>query len=343
MESLDQRLVSSWFHGHSSVPPTYVQPLESRPGCRFMSPSCMSIPVIDLGDRHNDRADTIKHILKASEQYGFFQVINHRVSKDLVEETLNVFKEFHAMPPKEKVNECSKDPIGRCKMYTSSENYEKDAIKYWKDSLTHPCPPSGEYMQYWPDKPTKYREVVGKYTQEMRKLGHEILELLSEGLGLDPSYFHGKLSKNPQVLQHHYPPCPEPSLTLGIAKHRDTSIITILLQEQDVQGLQVLKDGEWLRVDPIPNAFVVNIGLLLQVISNGRLVGAEHRVVTNSTMARTSVAYFIYPSLKTIIEPAQCLLNNGTTLPMYKSMPFGEFRTSFLAKFPKFEEELRFK
>lgn len=83
MESLDQRLVSSWFHGHSSVPPTYVQPLESRPGCRFMSPSCMSIPVIDLGDRHNDRADTIKHILKASEQYGFFQVNFFSKAKDL--------------------------------------------------------------------------------------------------------------------------------------------------------------------------------------------------------------------------------------------------------------------
>lgn len=85
-------------------------------------------------------------------------MVNHGVSKDLMDEALNIFKEFHAMAPKEKVNECSKDPNGiNCKLYTSSENYRKDAIQYWKDTLTHPCPPSGEYMEYWPQKPPKYR------------------------------------------------------------------------------------------------------------------------------------------------------------------------------------------
>ncbi|XP_057447754.1 hyoscyamine 6-dioxygenase-like isoform X2 [Lotus japonicus] len=340
MESLDQRLVSTWSHDHSSVPLSYVQPLESRPGSKVTNHnSCKTIPVIDLGG-HNDRAHTTKQILKASEDYGFFQVINHRVSKDLMDEALNIFKEFHAMPPKEKVNECSKDPNGRCKLYTSSENYKIDAVQYWKDTLSHPCPSSGDHMKYWPEKPTKYREVVGKYTQELRKLALEILELFCEGLGLNPRYFCGGLSGSPHVLVHHYPPCPEPSLTLGLAKHRDPTVITILLQDQLVQGLQVLKDGEWLGVEPLPNAFVVNIGLLLQIISNGRLVGAEHRVVTNLTTARTSVAYFIYPSMESIIEPAQCLMNE-TTLPVYKSMTFGEFRRQFFEKGPKIEEELQ--
>lgn len=85
------------------------------------------------------------------------QVINHGVSEDLMEEVLNIFKEFHAMSPKEKIKECTKDPNGKCKLYTSSENYRKDAIHYWKDTLTHPCPPSGESIEYWPQKPIKYR------------------------------------------------------------------------------------------------------------------------------------------------------------------------------------------
>ncbi|KAJ1413951.1 Oxoglutarate/iron-dependent dioxygenase [Sesbania bispinosa] len=262
MENLDQMLVSTWFNVHSSVPLSYVQPPESRPG-KVISPSGKTIPVIDLGG--HDHAHIKKYILKASEEYGFFQVINHGVSKDLMDEVMNMFKEFHAMPPKEKVNEFSRDPNGRCKLYTSGENYKKDAIRYWKDTLTHPCPPSGEYMKYWPQKPSKYREVVGKYTQELRKLGLEILELLCEGLGLNSEYFNGGLSENPSILAHHYPPCPDPSLTLGLAKHRDPTIITILLQDEDVEGLQVLKDGEWIGVKPIPNAFVINIGLLLQV------------------------------------------------------------------------------
>lgn len=100
----------------------------------------------------------------------------------------------------------------------------------------------------------------------MHKLALEILELFCEGMGLNKGYFIGGLSENPAILVHHYPPCPDPSLTLGLAKHRDPTIITILLQDQEVQGLQVLKDGEWIPVKPIPNAFVVNIGLLLQVI-----------------------------------------------------------------------------
>ncbi|XP_050907534.1 hyoscyamine 6-dioxygenase [Lathyrus oleraceus] len=337
METMDQRLVSTWSNVNSSVPLSFVQPPECRPG-KVTNPSTKTIPLIDLGG--HDHAHTISQVLKASQEYGFFQVINHGVSKDLVDEALNIFKEFHGMPAKEKVNECSKDPNGiNCKIYASSENYKIDAIQYWKDTLTHPCPPSGEFMEFWPQKPPKYREIVGKYTQELNKLGHEILEMLCEGLGLKPGYFIGELSENPIVLAHHYPPCPDPSLTLGLAKHRDPTLITLLLQDQEVHGLQVLKDDQWIPVEPIPNAFVVNIGLILQIITNGRLVGAEHRVVTNSRSARTSVAYFIYPSFSRMIEPAQELVDEITP-PIYKSMSFGEFRKNFYEKGPKIEQVL---
>jgi isopenicillin N synthase-like dioxygenase len=101
----------------------------------------------------------------------------------------------------------------------------------------------------------------------MRVLGLKILELLCEGLGLDPKYCSSGFNENPLLLCHHYPPCPEPHLTLGSPKHRDPSFVTILYQENHINALQVLKDGKWIVVEPIPYAFVVNIGLLLQVIS----------------------------------------------------------------------------
>lgn len=101
----------------------------------------------------------------------------------------------------------------------------------------------------------------------MRALGLKILELICEGLGLDPKYCSGGLSESPLLLGHHYPPCPQPSLTLGTPKHRDPNLVTILFQENDINALQVFKDGEWIVVEPIPYAFVVNIGLLLQVFS----------------------------------------------------------------------------
>ncbi|KAJ1435378.1 Oxoglutarate/iron-dependent dioxygenase [Sesbania bispinosa] len=141
------------------------------------------------------------------------------------------------------------------------------------------------------------------------------------------------------LLGHHYPPCPEPSLTLGAPKHRDPNLNTILLQEKDINALQVFKDGEWIVVEPIPYAFVVNIGLLLQIISNGRLIGAEHRVVTNLGIARTTVAYFIRPTNKTIIEPAKPLISYGAR-PIYRSTTFDEFLRIFISKGPDIEPEL---
>lgn len=66
------------------------------------------------------------------------------------------------------------------------------------------------------------------------------------------------------LLINHYPPCPDPSLTLGLARHRDPGVVSIVLQG-DVHGLQVFKDEEWIGVEPIPHAFVVNIGYVLQV------------------------------------------------------------------------------
>ncbi|XP_061344236.1 protein DOWNY MILDEW RESISTANCE 6-like [Gastrolobium bilobum] len=335
---MDHMLLSNWFHLHSSVPSSYVQPPESRPGMVVVA-SGKTIPVVDLGEQ--DRAETMRHILRASEEYGFFQVINHGISKMLMEDTLNIFKEFHTMPAEEKISESSNDPNGSCRLYTSREINNKDCIQFWRDTLRHCCPPSGEFMEFWPQKPARYREVVEKYTQELRTLGLKILELLCEGLGLDPEYCSGGLSESPLLLAHHYPPCPEPSLTLGAPKHRDPNLVTILLQEKDINALQVFKDGEWIAVEPIPYAFVVNIGLLLQIISNGRLIGAEHRVVTNSGTSRTTVAYFIRPTNEKIIEPAMPLTSLGAR-PIYKSITLEEFLRIFMSKGPDIEPELLF-
>ncbi|KAK7394372.1 hypothetical protein VNO78_14898 [Psophocarpus tetragonolobus] len=327
-------LVSSWFHLHSSVPFSYVQLPEARPG---IVASGKNIPVVDLG--LHDPSQTLKQILNASQEYGFFQVINHGVPKELMDDTLNIFKEFHAMPAEEKIRESSRDPNGSCRLYSSREVNNKDIVQFWRDTLRHFCPPSGEFIQFLPQKPAKYRELFVKYTQEMRTLGLKILELLCEGLGLDPKYCCGGLSDSPSLLGHHYPPCPEPSLTLGAPKHRDPTLVTILLQEKDINALQIFKDGEWIVVEPIPYAFVVNIGLMLQIISNGRFIGAEHRVVTNSGIARTTVAYFIRPTNEQIIEPAKPLISSGVR-HKYKSITYEEFLRNFMSKGSDFEPEL---
>nr|XP_023906394.1 hyoscyamine 6-dioxygenase-like isoform X2 [Quercus suber] len=289
---MDQKPPSSW-PDVSYVPESYVHPLEKRPGKLFFD-TCKTIPVVDLEGYH-DRTHVVQDVLKATKEFGFFQVINHGVSKKLMDDTMAVFKEFHAMRPEDKASECSKDPNRSCKFYTSSENFSKEEFHYWRDALTHPCHSLEEYMQFWPRKPIRYR---------------------------------GGLGGDPVLLVNHYPPCPDPSLTLGLAKHRDPSLITILFQEQN--GLQVCKNDEWILVEPVPHAFVINVGYVLQIISNGELKGAEHRAVTNSSVPRTSAAFFIYPSKDDLIEPAKAL-TNADNPPLYGSMQFKEFQRNYLS------------
>ncbi|KAJ1406510.1 Oxoglutarate/iron-dependent dioxygenase [Sesbania bispinosa] len=341
---MDRKLVSSWCNLHSSVPSSYVQPPERRPGNAVLATDKTN-PVIDLEGL--DRADIIRNIIKSSEEYGFFQIINHGVPKELVDNTLSIFKEFHAMPLDEKVKESSKDPNGRCKLYTSTGGKGEDVAKYWKDSFEHPCPPSGKFMEYWPEKPVGYRHTLSIVLGICREIytrtentRTQNLGLISEGLGLNPNYFYGELSENPVVISHHYPPCPEPSLTLGASRHKDPNILTLLYQEAEITALQVFKDGAWIPVEPIPNAFVVNMGFMLQIISNGRLIGAEHRVITNSSTGRHTIAYFINPTKDALIEPVKSLLS-ATSPPIYPSMTFGQLLENFVNKGPAFEAELQ--
>lgn len=105
---------------------------------------------------------------------------------------------------------------------------------------------------------------MGRYVVEVRKMGFKILDMIGEGLGLTEGYFAG-VSQEQSMAINHYPPCPDPSLAMGIGGHTDPNLITFL--QQDQYGLQIQKDGKWMGIDPIPNAFVVNLGYLLKVFN----------------------------------------------------------------------------
>ncbi|KAK4492480.1 hypothetical protein RD792_003289 [Penstemon davidsonii] len=163
---------------------------------------------------------------------------------------------------------------------------------------------------------------MGAYTEEIRKLSLRILELISEGLGLEKGYLGG-ISQVQFMTAGNYPACPDPTLTLGLLNHLDHSLVTILFQG-NVEGLQVLKDGKWIGVEAIPNAFVVNIGTQLEIISNGILKSARHRVVTNPYEARTTIANFINPFPDCIIEPSNHLVNEYNP-PRFQPQTFKDF------------------
>ena len=104
------------------------------------------------------------------------------------------------------------------------------------------------------------------YALEMKNLAMKLLELMAKALKMEicemrEVFEEGMMS----TRMNYYPPCPQPELVIGLNNHSDASAITILLQVNEMEGLQIRKDGRWVPVKPLPNAFVVNIGDVMEV------------------------------------------------------------------------------
>ncbi|XP_024968711.1 hyoscyamine 6-dioxygenase-like [Cynara cardunculus var. scolymus] len=320
-----ENLISSWCTTVKSLPLQYVFPEDKRPGDQIV-PNFDNCPVIDLEKAvSGDRNAVIQQVLQASQDCGLFQVINHGISEDLIKDAMEIVKEFFNMPNEDKASLYSLDPQKSCRLYTSSFDYVGETVHRWRDVLKHICDPVEGWVDSWPQKPSKYREVVGKYSIEVRNLSFRILEMIHEGLELGPGYFGDDLTGAQNLLLNHYPPCPEPSLALGISKHSDPNVITILYQE-NIGGLQVMKDGQWVGIEPIPNALVVMIGHLLKVVSNGKLESAEHRAVTNAKESRYTIGSSINPRSKdVIVEPVKALLEKDGCHPLYRAFSYKDY------------------
>ncbi|KAI3909849.1 hypothetical protein MKX01_014535 [Papaver californicum] len=114
------------------------------------------------------------------------------------------------------------------------------------------------------------------------------------------------------MRMNYYPPFPQPEHVIGLTPHSDAGGLTILLQLNEVDGLQIRKENTWVPIKPLPNAFVVNIGDILEIMSNGIYRSAEHRATINSTKKRLSVAIFQSPKLESVIGAVLSMITPET-------------------------------
>ncbi|GLT37370.1 hypothetical protein SLA2020_116890 [Shorea laevis] len=313
---------------YSNLPQSYVRPESERPRLSEVS-ICENVPAIDLGS--DSRTYIVQQIGDACKNYGFFQVINHGVSPEAVEKMLGVAGEFFRLPVEEKLKLYSDDPSKTMRLSTSF-NVNKEKVHNWRDYLRLHCYPLDKYVPEWPSNPASFREIVSNYCKEVRELGFRLQELISESLGLEKDYINNVLGEQGQHMAvNYYPPCPEPELTYGLPGHTDPNALTILLQDLQVAGLQVLKDGKWIGVNPQPNAFVINIGDQLQALSNGRYKSVWHRAIVNADNARMSIASFLCPHDHAIISPAKPLTEDGS-VTVYKNFTYSEYYSKFWSR-----------
>ncbi|CAM6009124.1 unnamed protein product [Sphagnum balticum] len=283
-----------------------------------------SVAVIDLSDLlHQDserRTSVVANIRSALEEWGFFQVVNHGVPTALMDEILRVYKLFFELPLEEKIKYYTKDPdptfrfgVGRITPSPSVQN--------WKDfAIVRP----GRDLDKLPAHPPTFREVTVAYNNAMTHLKRELLNALSESLGLCPSFIDDVAGEGEQFFVcNFYPPCPEPKVAIGTLPHSDFGTITILLQD-DVGGLEILdKHNNWIQVKPLRHALVINAGDQLEILSNGKFKSVQHRVRVNSEKARLSIAAFINPKFTdTIGPPSQIVGEQG---PLYKDTVFANY------------------
>ncbi|KAK9910073.1 hypothetical protein M0R45_034048 [Rubus argutus] len=332
MAALKSSLTADLVSGATHVPSQFIRPEHDRPNFdQVIQSSDHSIPLIDLhGFDGSRRTEIIKQIGLACQDYGFFQVKNHGVKEAVIDNVMAVAKEFFHLPASERMKVYSEDPYKTVRLSTSF-NVKAEDVPSWRDYLRLHCHPLEDYIHEWPSNPPSFREDVAEYCKKVRGLAVRLLEGVSESLGLDRDYISKALGKHGQhMAMNYYPPCPEPELTYGLPGHADPNVVTLLLQD-DVGGLQVLKDGKWLAVKPIPHTFIVNLGDQMQALSNDRYKSILHRAVVNSDKERISIPTFYCPSYDAVIEPAPKLVDDDHPA-QYRSFSYGEFYGNFWDK-----------
>ncbi|XP_022718084.1 feruloyl CoA ortho-hydroxylase 1-like [Durio zibethinus] len=305
--------------GLSKVPQAYMQP----PKERIVKEDSRKHgqPPIDLSKLDGpDHDEVAKEIVRAAETLGFFQVVNHAVPVDLLESLKDTAHNFFSLPPERKAvyrSEVSPTPLVK---YGTSFVPEKEKALEWKDYISMQYTNDAEALEHWP---VEIRDVALEFLRTSINMVRKLLEVLLGNLGVKPedSMIDVLIDKK-MVNMNYYPTCPDPDLTIGVGRHSDMGTLTVLLQD-GIGGLYVKieedadfgKKGEWVEIPPIPGALVINVGDMLQILSNGKYRSAEHRVRTTSTKSRVSIPIFTIPKPTQKIAPLpQVVKKDGIAL-----------------------------
>jgi isopenicillin N synthase-like dioxygenase len=273
----------------------------------------MNIPVVNLADFLSGdpqlKQKFVNDLGKAYEEVGFVAVKNHGIPDDLIADLYKNVQKFFALPSDKKYNYEKKELAGQ-------RGYTSFGREHAKGS---DAPDLKEFFQYgqtvedndpikkqYPDNITikeipEFTPTLFKAYRAFEKSGRALLQAIALYLGLDEYYFDEFIHNGNSILRAiHYPPISkEPRSAIRAEQHEDINLITLLVGAS-ADGLQILtKQDEWVGVTSLPEQIVVNVGDMLQRLTNNKLRSTTHRVVNPPRelwgTSRFSIPFFLHP------------------------------------------------
>jgi isopenicillin N synthase-like dioxygenase len=286
-----------------------------------------SLPIVDVSSLVSGQAhgleQTVAALRHAACDVGFLYVTGHGVPEALVTGLEAAAREFFALPDETKrqyyigrsTNHRGYVPSGEEVFYGQSKD-TKEAFDLSRDM------PAADYgaanrllgPNVWPAELPAFRSAVNAYYERAFDLGRALLRGFALALDLPGTYFDEHLARPPSQLRLiHYPASEPGSDAMGIGAHTDYECLTIL--HATSPGLEVMNGaGQWVSAPPVRGAFVVNIGDLLEVWSNGVFVSTSHRV-RPVREERYSFPLFFTVDYETRVEPLPHLSREGARYP----------------------------
>ena len=277
------------------------------------------IPSLDLADFTSGDAEKkaafVKKLGDAYQNIGFVAIKNHGLSQELQDRLYAVIKGFFTLPDEVKTK-YEKPEIGFQRGYTGKgKEHAKgrntgDLKEFYHvgqelANIPDADPIKAEYpANIWPEELPEFKEVALEIYKTLENAGKNMLKAIALHLGLEEDYFEDKVAYGNSILRqiHYFPienPDAVPSDAVRAAEHGDINLITLLMGAS-ADGLQVLRrDGKWIPITALPDQLVVNVGDMLERLTNKKLKSTIHRVVNPPRelmhTSRYSIPFFMHP------------------------------------------------
>ena len=274
------------------------------------------VPTLDIRRYDTERDAFVAELGAAYREFGFCCISGHGIARELIGGSYDVFRRFFALPPATKMQYHVPGSGGArgytpFKVETAKGSPFADLKEFWH--IGREIPRDSKFADVmppniWPAEVPDFKRYGYGLYEALDQLGARVLRALALHIKQPENFFEDKTNVGNSILRPlHYPPITDgnvPNVRAGA--HEDINFITLLVGAS-AEGLEVLSDGEWLPVTTEGDAIVVNIGDMLQRLSNHVYPSTSHRVVNppneNARKPRYSVPFFLHPNPDVMLDP----------------------------------------